>query len=642
MKDAKTRNNRCDYYSRFEAPYTGNDPKHWNTYHRSQKKSLVGVKQKEFTTKSYQNTKHDKTGCYHNPFFFSEYKDSIRVKKGKNTKKMSNIYDDLLKYQHQMASYFCDRVKKKQTIAKVNCDNQYPCVLVLFPKPDIASSDTDWVNWVSILYTAISLKLIDERGLNAEIVRRSGFGHIRPSIAETAPSLRINLGMVPKAYVDALADAVVLTEQLITDSPDVRFGVAIKTDRLKKDMIRYNKAKEKAKQKVAVSCPETLWDALWQRMDSKGHSFVYQIFRNEANVECTINRIFDLLREAKKPLTEILDSEKCMEDCFIAPFKILLQGYQLNNKNQFTINMTLDNLKKKRAWTNEAVLVNDDAFYAILQKLLKAFNASEIPNHHSLTLAGLHALIEKASRTLFFKPPEQECDDGYGSDSEEEDEIDLDYDEPVKIFAKKFITATGMRAIQLAVAAAKLCLEALYTLSFKKVLFFASTMYYETEEALKNHAIPLESTSINQQAKPMKLVMYDLNYCNTTHKRTQTLDAALNNSGPILVLDTTSATTEMLATIIRHVFATQEHITTIIAVSSGLKNEQGGSDINPYGTLRIFSTAEDELDIIYNSLIALDKAINYMHPKESHLLRKLAKALGFTPTNSKIIEQMKR
>ena len=92
----------------------------------------------------------------------------------------------------------------------------------------------------------------------------------------------------------------------------------------------------------------------------------------------------------------------------------------------------------------------------------------------------------------------------------------------------------------------------------------------------------------------------------------------------------------MAANIIR-IWKNAPKLRVILAVSSGLKNEQAMGDYNPYGTVRIFASSREDCEALYNRLIAFEQFAEYQHPKESHELRKNAKDEGFTPTNDAVI-----
>jgi hypothetical protein len=291
-------------------------------------------------------------------------------------------------------------------------------------------------------------------------------------------------------------------------------------------------------------------------------------------------------------------------------------------------------------WQQEPVLIKDEAFFPFVQGLFTVFDHPRILDTKIQTLQNLHGELETASQTLFFNPPHQLHEDGYGSDSDTEGTISLARERTI-IYAKKFITATGMRSIQLAFAAIKRHLGEQTQLNFRNLGFNTQYMYYETKEALQKHAIPIVLHNINELAQPLEVVLYDLNHCNTSHQKTAPVTEIVKDSSTICILDTTSATNSLVAESIKKLMTKNPHLSTIILVSSGIKNEQAGSDINPYGTIRIFSRNKSERDGLYKQLASLEAEAGYKHPKTSHLLRKTAKERRMTPTNEGILSQMR-
>jgi hypothetical protein len=611
---------------------------HWNTYHRSRFKRLEDVKPSQYFFKPDTSAKPDKAGTYLNPFSFPRYQKAVAIQKAQPKKQYSeNTYDDYLQYQNKMANYIVAQLKEKHLSLKANCDNDYPSVLIDFPKPSKAKP-VDWVNFVIVHYMAICLKLTNERGLNCEIVRRSSFGHLRPSVAETAPSMRINVGVIPKDYADVLVDAAILTHQLLCINTESNFSKPLALPELSQAIDEYNRTGKKSRGNIKIKLPDNLWLALWSAMDRKGHSLVYQVMRKEINVEAIINKSLDKMLASKLNAEKILASPDLIQETFVTPWMDVLKAYQLNEKKQMTISWPASQLPSYK-WQQAPVLIKDEAFIPFVQELFTVFDHPRILDNTIQTLQNLHGELETASQKLFFNPPHQSHEDGYGSDSDTEGTISLIKKRTV-IYAKKFITATGMRSIQLAFAAIKRHLGEQSQLNFRNLSFNTQYMYYETKEALQKHAIPIVLNNINELAQPLEVVLYDVNHCNTSHQKTAPVTDVVKNASPICILDTTSATNSLVAKCIKDLMTKNCHLSTIILVSSGLKNEQAGSDINPYGTIRIFSRNKSERDGLYKHLASLEAEVGYNHPKTSHLLRKTAKERGMTPTNESILCHM--
>lgn len=632
---------RCEFYSRFSNSFLMCDPKRWNTYHRSLFKRIEDEKQTKYTFKPEPSHKPDKSGSYYNPFHFYGYQQAVTLK-SRATKRTQNDnhYDALLTFQHATAQYIATAIKTKNSAIKANADNGYPCVLVAFPKPDKSIKTTDWVHFCSLYFIAIANHLSEERGLNCELVRRSGFGHIRPSIAETAPSFRINVGFIPQAYADVLIDSTELVYQLLCINPKDLFGQALTLPQLSKDLTQYNHFNKRKGKRVnkSLSLKDTLWENLWNALDSQSHSFIYQVMRKEQNAEQVINILFEQLRELPISLNEALKEEARKKELFVSPWITIFRNYQLKDK-RLSLTLVKDELQQYQ-WKKTPMAIEEDAFWEIIARLGAAYHQKMKKVAPEPTLDGLHERLEAASRSFFFRPDVTNYEDGYGSDSDCEESFEKP-DHIKHVYAKKFITATGMRAIQLAFAAVKRYLGQETGLNYRNLGFYAENMYYETHEALSRHALSIDLSDINELSESLTITLFDLNHCNTEHLPPKKAEDAIRHAFPILILDTTSSTTALTGQTMKRLFSQYPHLTTIICVSSGLKNEQAGSDINPYGTLRIFSKCKSERDGIYRQCAFFEARDKYNHPAYSHLLRKNAKNNGMTPTNDRILAGMR-
>ena len=625
---------RCEFYTRFTTSEDMPDSKRWNTYFRSRFSRTVGSKPSEKVFHPHKPgktiTEASKTGTYYSPFHFKAYRDEVKPIKRKQTIKYpDNAYDDLLAYQRKIANYMVSEMGKKKLNWSVNADNDYTCVLIKFPKPP-AAKEADWVNLVILHFVAITNHLSEEKGLNAELVRRSGFGHLRPSVCETAPSFRINVGFIPTAYADLLVEALEKTHALLCGDNREVFNHQPNLPSVTEKLDAYNQAK-KLKDKKQLALKETLWDTLWTRFDSCGGSVVKQGMRCEITAEWLVNGLIDGFRQHP----DAFDTKKKLKSVVVYPWLRVLRNVSING-TVLSVKPPVESLPSYQ-WQKPAEAIDDPEFTQIINRLHTIFDDVSQPQK---TLQGLHEHLEAASKKMFFNPVEMDHEDGCGSDSECDDDIQIGK-KKAKVYAKKFITATGMRAIQLAFAAVKLYLQQDLKLNFRNLQIETGFMYYETEDALTKHAIPIKLESVNDLAAQVyKLHFFDLNHCNTTHKKTPEVTKQIPDTFPICVLDATSASMEKMATAGQNIFKKNPNVSTVIFVSSGLKNEQAGSDINPYGTLRIFSRTQKERDDIYEWLVALEEKAKYEHPGISHLLRKNAKERKLTPTNLGIFKHM--
>jgi uncharacterized protein YktA (UPF0223 family) len=117
-------------------------------------------------------------------------------------------------------------------------------------------------------------------------------------------------------------------------------------------------------------------------------------------------------------------------------------------------------------------------------------------------------------------------------------------------------------------------------------------MYYETGDALAlTRAYRNLKNVIHSKIrdKANGILFHDLNYCNAANRLdVKTLTQQLHDSSPkVVVLDYTSAVTADIKRAVSLCFVTNTCL--VLLVNSGLKNDQGGADSNPYGELRILS-----------------------------------------------------
>jgi hypothetical protein len=630
---------RSVYHARFPSFFEKNTDFPINTYHRSAAKKLPGVKSPEFTFKGNQSTEKNgmnaKTGNFRNPFEFEPYKQAIHPQeKAASQTKAAHWYNKLLDYQKTSAKLLVQKLKRN-TDMTVNSDHAYPCVLVSIEQPLPAEKNVKiWTNFLAIYLIAICNKLATEKGLNIELVRRSSFDAVRPSIAECGKSLRISLGLSPRAYHQCVYQALKYLEKLFKNS-DV-FDVAVDPSGKVKEVIdSYNEKKSSH-----VELKANLWASLWANGDSLNRSFATQIFRREHVVEVLIDQIYSSFGNQK--LKTIFASLELKKACFANPMIGFFESLHCDQGKMST--HLADKSLKSFDWTIIKTL-DEPTFWLMIKEFGQALGASaqEISQLcEAKNPTELYQYLECWLANYTFNPRKyQTTADGYGSDSDIEEEVTVK-EKTKTIHAKKLVTATGMRAIQLSYAAAKKFLEDNYKTDSTLIKVVAEKMYYETEEAI--HSFPIEYTEKLDSGNfgpQKKLSFFDLNHCNAQQlsEKKNLLEVAASDR--ICVLDVTSATIDEMAENLMRIWKKAPKLRVILTVSSGLKNEQAMSDYNPYGTVRIFACSQDDCDAVYQSLVEFEEAANYAHPKASHDIRKTAKDDGFTPTNAAVIEACK-
>jgi len=461
-------------------------------------------------------------------------------------------------------------------------------------------------------------------------VRRSSFDAVRPSVAECGKSLRISLGMSPRSYHQCVFQALKYLEQLFENS-DV-FNIAVDASgNVKKVLDKYNQ-----KRNAKVELKENLWASLWANGDSLNRSFATQIFRREHVVEVLIDQIYSKL--ANQKLRAIFASMELKQACFAAPMVDFFASLHCDEDRLST--RLADKELVKFAWKISTTF-EEPLFWTMVQEYGNALGANQSDITQLCTsknLAELYQYLECWLVNFTFHPRAYaNVADGYGSDSDTEDTLEVKGEEK-NIVAMKFITATGMRAIQLSFAAAKKFLEDNYHTEPTCIQVNADKMYYETDEAIHSHPIAYAEKLDSKNVGPQKtLNFFDLNHCNAEQLSEKRNLVEVAKKDRICVLDATSATTEEMARNIIRIWKNAPKLRVILTVSSGLKNEQAMGDYNPYGTIRIFASSREDCEAVYELLREFEHLANYQHPKESHELRKNAKDEGFTPTNGAIV-----
>ena len=629
---------RCEFHTRFPALFKMDNPAKWSTYHRSAFKRIVGVTQTGFHFLGNQPTKKDgmmpKTGNFYNPFAFKKYRQALTKGKSKITQSPPAFwYDAILNRQKMIAADVVSKVRAINKKILVNSDNQYPCVLFKIPKPDAEKNINTWSQLVAIYVLAITNKLAYERGINIEMVRRSSFGCLRPAISDCDQSVRINIGLSPVDYADCVVNAIVYTHRLFGNIDNFKVPVVSKS--LTNELDKYNKLRSP---KVKITQRKYLWDTLWANGDVKNHSFASQFFRTKIVPEKLIDLIFEA--NLDKPIADIFASPELIKKTFATPLIRILKAIRIVDK-KISINITMDTLKEFQ-WENEQV-VQDQEFWDFSADLAARINVPERlcqQLRNGCRLNNFHNFFELKLKEFFFNPPKSlRSEDGYGSDSEADATyFDPDNGEVFSFYAKKLITATGMRAIQLTYAAARLYLQQEHETDSLQVSFYATGMYYETHQALSAHPIPIVASpdELPTRGKQRNISFFDRNYCNTSHQRPVTPKPERNDK--VFVVDTTSATTEETYEILHQLWDTKPDLEVIFTVSSGLKNEQSMADYNPYGTIRIFTKNKAIRETAYDLLTQLEDNADYQHPAASHWLRRTAKSAGMTPTNNAILK----
>ncbi|WP_375759001.1 OTU domain-containing protein [Corallococcus exercitus] len=670
---------RCEYRARLKGTtvFKMEHAQYWDTYARSGKsRENEAYDAPGISTAKKEMDHYAKTGTYKNVFAFSKNHQRLLEDKGASSKPLSPaqrlpdsfVHQRSLDYRKAACAYIIQQLKLKGSTVTINADNDYPCLLVLSPEgpteaefpgnknaKKLEASLSQWTRLVMAFVVGITNHLAWRKGLPIELVMRSSFGHLGPSIADCIWSYRINVGIIPRAYMDVLVEAILKTEDIFHDlkrdlatmEVDESFGeltddyfLNILFRRYKKHYPGISKAdlQEKYEAKGGVKAiaadlkkhnqtmprrlndAENLWDWLWGAGDGSGKTVLTQIVsRMMQNLESIGDNVWQAL-EADEDLTGVLAA--------------LPSRFKLNSTRD-DAGITMETLElgellvfEKIPNAGKETPLNDEPFWNTIQLIMTCLGGLHEAQEVKKTrrVGGLYGMLEQLHVDFIHREGSAQMPfstDGYGSDSDEETD---DVAPSGRIYSKKVIVATGMRSIHLAHHCGRLW-AANEQLDVTNIVVYANQMYYETEPALGSVPIKLDVGKFKKQ-QSLQMLFFDLNHCNNIQARDTDPDVQFEDYD-IVVLDHTSSTAGRVNTYLQRAFA-PPRVQLVLLVTSGLKNEQGGGDMNHYGTLRIITRDKALREHLYAKVLEAEG--DYMHPRQSHAIRKAYKRSGFVPT----------
>lgn len=556
----------------------------------------------------------------------------------------------------------------------VYTENKYPCILIQLPVLNPYETKTEAAKYWSkhpkafqglLLSSFIAFVNVEAMRANIpiEMVLRASFGHNQPSICSTNNTFRINLGLIPKAYAKLIGKALHHLNQSVGAITDKDSPLPTFSAQFMADVRKYNAKKLKAKilknkryeslrdtrdfQKAEQSdtafdalylkfvglnkkkgpkggCrfqpvilkDKTVWEVIRQVGDSMGKSILSECFREKGTEDWFANQVMELL---------LAEDETPIETALKRLLSCLSYG-ETASMNYSKIHKELK--AKKRIFSKpsfEPLYAQDEQFSKVVTTLCDAF-LTERPSQ------ALYAEFEKAGLSLLFehttKPiakdkssdsdsdSEEEIEDNFGSSSEFSEDLELPARPKVNyhLSHSKIRVCSGMKAILAAHYGAISYLKAKGDKTFSLDVV---QMYFEVEEALT--LVDKQGlTRNNVRPKDPTILHYDLNHCNSTNTGdNKNLQTKLTQLKPaIVILDYTSSTASMIEQALYQCVA-DKNIQFVVYVASGLKNDQGGLDINPYGELRVCArdraTANKVLKSIEAGLSKKDKLTEKTH-----------------------------
>jgi hypothetical protein len=189
----------------------------------------------------------------------------------------------------------------------------------------------------------------------------------------------------------------------------------------------------------------------------------------------------------------------------------------------------------------------------------------------------------------------------------------------------KLRVCSGMKAIIVAQYGAQFFLRQQGTKNYAKD---HEQMYYEVGGALA--LVKDEKPKENKiRADVNDSVLYfDLNHCNANNAATNVslIDKLATTKPSVVILDYTSSTSVEIKEAATKCFAFKE-VQLVIMVNSGLKNEQGGADRNPYGEVRVMARDRKTRDMIFTQM-KLGLAEKDKLSPQAHEMARSAKSAG--------------
>lgn len=631
-------------------PYKPCEIEHSETYARSEKHPLRTTQNKE-KDRMYQGKElgqglRANVGDYVNPF---QLLGDIFVSQNRTVLTVTGdgvLRDRLLDYQKKIAEYITSEVLKNNKVqyATPAVFNDYPCLMLKIDCPSkVKVSDAAkeaWTNLVICFFTALVNYSAYSNGIPIELVRRSSFCFpSTPAIAPIENSIRLSPGIVPIQYATLLIQCIETVNLLLAHLCQSQTNY-----QMPQDTFYQTPAYRVYLGTQQISPVSNLLQFLFHKVEkgNNGQLTVQNLMRTAYARQRITAKIFNQLFRLPRDTKDI--SPAFVNVLFWAIQQMQVIGGKLSFQQTEPIqyNTSFQQLKTVR--------FIDDNFWQAWDKILERlrftahyheedfsqFQKSITSQHISTLYFAFEKVIEHMFEHAILTREAHQYGDGYGSDSENESEI-----EGTKLYSKKVIAHNGMRAIFGALLGLR---EAHLIDPAYRTRIYNVNSYYEVESGLKE--LPALHNAVGsmmavKNPSEANVVLFDLNACITDNDKNQQDQNVFQNSGnKVFILDSTSTTNnrcrEHLELIIRN---SHRNCQTIFFVSSGLKHEQLGLDRNHYGTIRIFSPDKKLLEGIYAGIKKHEKPVL---SDVSHALRRKMKTAGCVPVVSQFFRPVKQ
>lgn len=549
------------------------------------------------------------------------------------------LYDELLTYKVEACKSVIDKLKGT-TLKYLHCGvyNDYPCVMVNIKENSVFKSSSskkfstlafeEWVNFLISYFVGIVNHAAYQANLPIEIERRSSFGFLGPTISPTGHSMRINLGIVPKQYLDIIVKCIKTMDKSLKDiSKDLDDPLPDENFYGSKQHIAYLGDAGKKGGKYKPIELDNIVQLLFAQVEKRGKTTVQNIMRTPFARDGIAMEVFNTLdsEEDNSPLDALLAGIRWSVDKLeITDAKKPSLAFKQNGKIKYT-----------GKFSSQPSICNDSNFWKIIMKITKAVKSLKEPKLESILerlnecingtqINRLYCRLEQLNEIIFIialEPKKNEnFGDGHGSDSEIEDEINEE-----TLYSKKIITHNGMRAIWSSIIAAVKYLAKESNANFRCVIYLENA-YYEVPLGIKLieklHELP--SMTVTKDIDKANIILHDLNACVTTGQPSKG-----NNNLPknkLLILDSTSTSTKDVYVHLEKFLDSRSKV--LFLVDSGFKHQQIGADKNQYGTVRVFAKTKKVREEFYEKI---KKEEPDLLSATSHRHRHLMKKIGAVP-----------
>ncbi|MDJ0756511.1 MAG: hypothetical protein QNJ45_23460 [Ardenticatenaceae bacterium] len=625
-----------------------------------------------------------------------------------------DLYDRQLQYKTAFLKEIVASLNVDGSFITVGEYNDYPCLMVntgieetiqkfgIYGDGEIPTTVMEgFTKFVMSFYSGLVNRLADQADLNTFIAERQSFGYATPSIAETGPSFRISIGLLPPEYVQIHARALQILDQTLrnvfkpenilprtaedhltdyetyhprnaaaNNEGDWRKYAFAPLDKANKSAILNVTRRNETLDFVNVQAFNGIDGASDAVFEQARFAFedVFQRVLKSSRIEAgRLTSGDDAYKHARYDRSTVVRNTQLEppDSGLQAQFAEMLTTYRAN-LSRVSIEITDSNLPVELV---EQVNGLNRSFLELIEHLTpdqpELGDLYDILNDYLVIYASLRLLknqgrISEDDETAVL----DDVDLDYGSESEAADSEDKESDrmaidddilEPPekRLKIKKIITHNGMRALLVSVRSA---VEALGATSKEKVSIDVKNTYYELEGALKIDKARSKLQFI--QDGQSDILARDANAIVLTDQRSdKTVLEELNTTkSAVWVIDTTSSTQSQMREI-ADAFRKNPAGQLLYLVSSGFKNEQGGADKNSYGTIRVIA---DQNTTLLDRNLDQDQPDEREREEDSHIIddvlesirsteqpiaeigheyRRLLKDLGFVPRDLEILRK---